>query len=104
MIEPVASPLQVKTEPHRDAPPRMDASPLREEQHQAEQLEEQSCLLFNRFCLKYCSQMTILTVCVVYSLVELSNKDNSNKEFWASLLSFSIGVIVPSPENKIHLG
>jgi hypothetical protein len=85
MIEPVAP--RVETEPH-----------------QAEQLEEQSCLLFNRFCLKYCSQMTILTVCVIYSLVELSNKDNSNKEFWASLLSFSIGVIVPSPENKIHLG
>jgi hypothetical protein len=104
MIEPVASPLQVKTEP--------PASPLRarEEEHQAGQLDpngaerEQSCLLFNRFCLKFCSQMAVLTMCVVYSLVELSNKDNSNKEFWASLLSFSIGVIVPSPENKIHLG
>ena len=72
------------------------------DKHQTEELEDQKCALFNRFCLKFCSQILVLFTCVVYSLIELSNPDNKNKEFWASLLSFSIGVIVPTPENKIQ--
>lgn len=88
-----------------DNNPKIKVEPMEQppiDLHQIEILEEQKCLLFNRFCLKFCSQISILAVCIIYSLIELSKPNPSNKEFWASLLSFSIGVVVPSPENK-HL-
>ena len=71
-----------------------------QQEHQVEKLQEQSCLLYNRFCLKFCSQIAILSVCVVFSLIELTKEETKNKELWSSLLSFCIGIIVEAPENK----
>ena len=82
----------------------MEQNPMEQQEqnqeHQVEKLQEQSCLLFNRFCLKFCSQIAILSVCVVFSLIELTKEETKNKELWSSLLSFCIGIIVEAPENK----
>ena len=49
--------------------------------------------------IKFVSQMTIASIILGFSLIQLAMK-NDDKEIYISLISFIIGIIFPSP----HLG
>jgi hypothetical protein len=59
-----------------------------------------SCLKFPVHCVKYMIQMTILSTCIGVSLYKIATGGDTNRDIWISLLSSSIGVILPSPSLK----
>ena len=72
-----------------------------EEPHQNEIWECQFCKLYNQFCVKYACQMLILSGVIITSLIKLSDNTTENRDFWTSLLSFSLGVVVPNPSPNL---
>ena len=48
-------------------------------------------------CVTYFAQLGILSTVIAVSLYQVSTK-TENREFWISLLSSSIGVLIPSPK------
>jgi hypothetical protein len=57
------------------------------------------CFSLDKDCVVYFTQLSILIVCIVVSLIQISYGDN-NRDFWISLLSSSIGIIIPNPRIK----
>lgn len=51
----------------------------------------------DRRCIVYFSQLITLSICIGVSLYQVSTKEQ-NKDFWISLLSSSIGIMIPSPK------
>jgi len=72
-----------------------------EEQHDVELWECQFCRVYNQFCVKYACQMFILSGVIITSLIKLSGDTTDNRDFWSSLLSFALGVIVPNPSPNL---
>ena len=48
-------------------------------------------------CIKYVIQVLILTIVLVFSLIQISISDNNN-EIYFSLISTIIGIFLPSPQ------
>ena len=57
------------------------------------------CCRLNKYCVQYFGQLGILSVCIAISLWKVSTSE-TNREFWASLLSGSVGYILPQPTLK----
>lgn len=57
------------------------------------------CCRLDRRCVQYFAQLALLSVCISTSLYQVSTNSN-NREFWISLLSSCVGVIVPNPKLK----
>ena len=57
------------------------------------------CCRLDRRCVQYFAQLGLLSICIATSLYQVSTSNN-NREFWISLLSSCVGVIVPSPKLK----
>jgi hypothetical protein len=57
------------------------------------------CFDFDRECLVYFSQMTILCTCIGVSLFKVATTID-NRDIWVSLLSSCIGIIIPNPKLK----
>lgn len=57
------------------------------------------CYRLNKYCVQYFGQLGILSVCIAISLWKVSTSE-TNREFWASLLSGSVGYILPQPTLK----
>ena len=57
------------------------------------------CFKMPKDCLVYTFQMIIISITVSVSLYNLSTSDEK-LEFWASLLSGSVGYILPNPRLK----
>lgn len=57
------------------------------------------CCRLDRRCVQYFAQLGLLSVCITTSLYQVST-NSDNREFWISLLSSCIGVIVPNPKLK----
>jgi hypothetical protein len=58
-----------------------------------------SCFRLPKECIVYFSQVSILSVVVAVSLYNLTTS-NERLEFWSSLLSGSIGYLMPQPTMK----
>ena len=57
------------------------------------------CFKLDKRCVVYFSQMIILSMCIGVSLYQVSTKEE-NRDFWVSLLSTSVGIILPQPKFK----
>jgi len=58
-----------------------------------------SCFRLPRECVVYTAQVSILSVVIAVSLYNLTTSDE-RLEFWSSLLSGSIGYLMPNPSLK----
>ena len=58
-----------------------------------------SCFKLPRECVVYTAQVSILSVVIAVSLYNLTTSDE-RLEFWSSLLSGSIGYLMPNPSMK----
>ena len=81
--------------------PTQEKVPTEEPTEEINEKRCNCCKTYNQFCVKYISQMAILGSCIIYSLIKLSDDATDNREFWSSLLSFSLGIVVPHPTPSI---
>lgn len=52
--------------------------------------------------IKYISQLSISLIILVFSMIQLSKKDDiNNQSLYVSLITLIIGVYIPSPEHRI---
>ena len=56
------------------------------------------CISLDKNCIVYFTQMFILLIVICVSLYKLIDDDQSSRDLFVSLLSSSIGYILPSPK------
>lgn len=54
----------------------------------------------SRHLVKYITQMSFALAVMVFSIVQLSDENNNDREIYFSLLSFILGIIFPHPQIK----
>lgn len=55
------------------------------------------CFYLDKECIVYFTQMSILFTCIAVSLWKVATT-TENRDFWISLLSSCIGIIIPNPK------